>query len=99
MNVTARRWAVAVAAMAMIAGCSAGTRVNRENYDRIATGMTRAEVVKILGEGKSTGSAGVALPGIEGSVAGYVWETADGQRTITVQFANDKVVSKTQSGL
>ena len=73
--------------MIMLAGC--GSKVTKSNFDQIKTGMTVAEVEAILGKGtESTGAAG-AIGSLAGSVKVMAWK--DGDKTITVTFANDKV--------
>jgi hypothetical protein len=77
-----------------VVGCG---KVNQKNYDKITDGMTLDEVQDILGKGTlETGAAG-ALGDIAGS--GKVMKWGDEKKSITVTFANDKVVGKTQQGL
>jgi hypothetical protein len=80
----------------MIAGCG-GSKVTKENYDKIKTGMTVAEVEAILGKG--TESQGVAgkVGDLAGSAKSITWK--DGDKNITVSFLNDKVATVTSSGL
>jgi hypothetical protein len=81
--------------MIMLAGC--GSKVTKSNFDQIKTGMTVAEVEGILGKGtESTGASG-AIAGLAGSFKVMAWK--DGDKTITVNFANDKVVLTASSGL
>ncbi len=68
-----------------------GSRVTSENYDRIETGMTRAEVVAVLGEPDETASAGI------GNLTGEAATWVEGEDFITIQFVNDKVMAKQAS--
>ena len=85
---------VVVAGMmaAMLAGCG-GSKVSKSNYDKISNDMTLAEVEKILGKGKQQTGGGI------GPLSAKVVQWADGDKTITVTFMNDKVTMKTQTGL
>jgi len=79
----------------VLAGC--GSKVTKSKFDQIKTGMTLAQVEGILGKGtESTGAAG-AIAGLAGSAKVVTWK--DGDKTITVTFANDKVVLTAASGL
>ncbi|TJZ75554.1 DUF3862 domain-containing protein [Chitiniphilus eburneus] len=69
----------------MLTACS---RLSPENYAKIETGMAREQVVDILGEPDQ--SDGASLLGISGERA--TWES--GGTTVTVQFVNDKVMTK-----
>jgi hypothetical protein len=76
-------------------GC--GSKVSKDNYDKIANGMTLAEVQKVLGTGveETGGSAGIGGVSISGKV--YAWK--DGDKIIRVTLVNDKVISKAHVGL
>jgi hypothetical protein len=79
----------------MLAGC--GSKVTKSNFDQISNGMTLAQIEGILGKGtESTGAAG-AIGNLAGSAKVVTWK--DGAKTITVTFANDKVVLTAASGL
>jgi hypothetical protein len=41
---------LSIAAAAFVTGCGPGSKITKENYDKVKEGMTRAEVVAILGE-------------------------------------------------
>jgi hypothetical protein len=98
--------ALAVMTIAVLVACSK-SRLTKENYDRIAAGMSPAEVQAILGPGTEQASSSVAIPG--GTVAGvnvpgantsakvFTWH--EGQKVISVTFVNDKMTTKTQFGL
>ena len=78
-----------------LAGC--GSKVTKSNFDQITNGMTLAQVEAILGKGaESTGASG-AIGNLVGSAKVVTWK--DGDKTITVTFANDKVVLKASGGL
>ena len=79
----------------MLAGC--GSKVTKSNFDQVTNGMTLAQVEGILGKGtESTGAAG-AVGSLAGSAKVVTWK--DGNKTITITFANDKVVLKAANGL
>lgn len=78
-----------------LAGC--GSKVTKSNFDQIKTGMTVAEVEAILGKGTEATGASGAIGDLAGSAKSVVWK--DGAKSITVNFLNDKVALKTQSGL
>jgi hypothetical protein len=81
--------------LASAAGC--GSKVTKSNYDKVKTGMTLAEVEKILGKGTEQAGIGGALEGLTGSAKVLTWE--DGEKVITITFVNDKVTTKVQKGL
>jgi outer membrane protein assembly factor BamE (lipoprotein component of BamABCDE complex) len=70
-----------------LAACGS-SRLTQENFDKIHTGMTQAEVAAILGEPTESSSVDVAV--FSGTAS--TWKK-DGT-TITIQFANGKVVAK-----
>ena len=72
---------------ATIAGC--GSKVTKDNFDKIKVGMTEKEVTDILGEGKEKAGVGISVPGVNASMKVMVW--TDGDKTITVNFMNGKV--------
>ena len=55
----------------LISGCGAGSKITKENYEKVKEGMTRAEVVAILGE--PTGSELVGQINEE-EIKGPVWQ-------------------------
>ncbi len=79
----------------VLTGC--GSKVSESNYEKIKTDMTRAEVEAILGEGTETSGGGASIGGISASGTVVTWK--DGEKSITVTFANDKVVMKTKKGM
>lgn len=87
-----RRAVVAIAliglSVVMIAGCG-GSKVTKENFDKIKTGMTEAEVEAILGKATDSGGASASLPGMSVSGTMKVWK--DGDKKIMVTFSDGKV--------
>ena len=79
-------------AVVLITTACGGSAVNQENYDKIATGMPRAEVIDILGEPDESG--GVGAGGV--SLGSATWK--DGDRSISITFMGDKVQMKTKQG-
>ena len=83
-----------------LAACAAGCagKVSQSNYDKVQPGMTEAEVEGILGKGGVFSAiAGPAIGDVALSTKTIVWK--DGQKQITVIFSQDKMISKTQTGL
>ena len=80
--------------LAALAGCS---KVTQENYGKIESGMTLSDVEAILGKGKEEAGIGGAIGDLAASGKVLTW--GDEQKSITVTFANDKVVTKSQKGL
>ena len=80
--------------MVTATGCS---KVTKSNYDKIETDMTLDEVKSILGEGTEKGGVAGTIGDITGSGKVIVWE--EGEKSITVTFANDKVLKKLSKGL
>ena len=81
---------IAAAALVFFLGvmsCS-GTKINQENFEKIKTGMTFAEVKVILGEPTESSSVDVAV--FSGTTA--TWKK--GETTINIQFMNGKVIAK-----
>jgi len=85
---------IASLGMVTVIGCS---KVSKSNYDKIKDGMTLDEVQSILGKGTEKGGVAGAIGDIAGSGKVLVWE--EGDKNITITFANDKVVKKFSKGL
>jgi hypothetical protein len=93
-------------AAATLATCGR-SKLNVENYGKISTGMSPADVETILGPGKEQASSGMEIPGqtvagvsVPGaSVSGKVVVWQEGQKLITVTFVNHKVATQAQVGL
>jgi hypothetical protein len=75
-------------------GC--GSKVSKSNYDKITTGMSKADVEKIMGAGEKA-SAGISVGGLD--ITGDVYTWKDGDKQITVVFKDEKVVSKTSQNV
>lgn len=73
-----------IAMLCLLAACS---KITAENYQKINAGMSRAEVVGILGEPSNTERG--SLFGVEGESA--VWQNGDLQ--IKAQFVNQKLLT------
>jgi len=80
-----------------ITGCGKGTDVSKEAYDKVKTDMTLAEVEAILGKGELQTGASGTIGGLTGSGEVYKW--VDGDKKITITFANGKVKAKVPTGL
>jgi outer membrane protein assembly factor BamE (lipoprotein component of BamABCDE complex) len=65
-----------------------GPKLTQENFAKIQTGMTLAQVRAILGEPTESSSVDVAV------FSGTVSKWKQGDVTITIQFVNGKVVAK-----
>ena len=90
---TLRRWShlravilVMVICMSLVS-CSS-LKISQENFEKIQTGMSLAQVTDILGPPTESSSVDVAV--FSGTVS--KWKAAD--VTITIQFVNGKVVAK-----
>ena len=65
-----------------------GPQLTQENFDKVQTGMTLAQVQAILGEPTESSSVDVAV------FSGTVSKWRQGDVTVTIQFVNGKVVAK-----
>ncbi len=81
-----------------VAGC-AGGKVSKSNFDKVKTGMTVAEVEKILGKGveETKKAEGPLAAALAGKAKIITW--TDGGKSIIVTFLNDKVTLKAHQGL
>lgn len=75
-----------LAVLCLLAACS---KITAENYQKISTGMSREEVVAIIGEPTQT-EAG-SLLGIQGETA--TWQ--NGSISVNAQFVNGKLLTHT----
>lgn len=75
-----------VALFLLLAACS---KVNQENYAKLESGMTRAEVETILGSPSECSSAL--------GVSSCLW--GDDRSNISIQFAGDRVIVISGQGL
>lgn len=78
-----------IAAAALLAGC--GSKVSQSNFDKVKEGMTKSEVVAILGEPKETEVVGHTN---NVDIKGSVWEES-GYKITAVFSSDDKLQSKT----
>jgi outer membrane protein assembly factor BamE (lipoprotein component of BamABCDE complex) len=84
-----RLWAGALCLVISLSLISCGgSKLTQENFDKIQTGMTLAQVQAILGEPTESSSVDVAV------FSGTVSKWKQGEVTITIQFVNGKVVAK-----
>ena len=86
-------WVIMTAALLLGLGCS---KVTSDNYDKIETGMTVTQVEQILGKGTEEAGGAVAIGNLSGSAKTVTW--GSGEKSITVTFANDKMVMKAKKG-
>jgi hypothetical protein len=75
---------LSITAAAFIVGCGAGSKITRENYDKVKEGMTKAEVVAILGE--PTGSELIGQINDQ-EIRGPSWQGSDFK--IVTMFSDD----------
>jgi outer membrane protein assembly factor BamE (lipoprotein component of BamABCDE complex) len=88
-----RRWshllAVALGLVICLSLVSCSSfKISQENFEKIQTGMSLAQVTAILGEPTESSSVDVAV------FSGTVSKWKAGGVTITIQFVNGKVVAK-----
>jgi hypothetical protein len=70
-----------------LVSCSS-LKITQENFEKIKTGMSLAQVTAILGSPTESSSVDVAV------FSGTVSKWKAGDVTITIQFVNSKVVAK-----
>jgi hypothetical protein len=80
------------------AGCGGGSGVNEKNLDKINTGMTEAEVEKILGKPSNKSPDRDFASTIPPGGKAVVYQNKEGDKSITVIYVNGKMTDKTQSG-
>jgi hypothetical protein len=74
--------------------------VNYESYKKIATGMSYDDVVKLLADdGKELSNSSTQVNGKTITQRIIIWNDFDKTKSITVTFAEGKVVSKSQTNL
>ncbi len=74
----------------LLLGCA--SKITQENFEKVQSGMTQAEVKAILGDPTESSSIGF------GPVAGTTSTWKGNGSTITIQFVNGKVIAKVFSG-
>lgn len=72
-----------------VAGC--GSKISQANFDKITTDMTHQQVEAILGKPTETSSTDIGIA----SGGSSTWKDKSG--TITIQYLNDKVMTKSFS--
>lgn len=86
---------ILIVLMVLLSSCGSDkTKITKEMYEQIESGMTIEEVVEILGEGEEnakTEAAGVAIISMQ-------WVNDDGGN-IQIMFQDGKVDTKAQAGL
>ena len=92
-----RKQIVLVLVTALLSGAIGCTKVSKENYEKVQSGMSLSEVEGILGKGTEKAGLGGAIGNLSGSAKILTW--GDEEKSITITFANDKVVAKAASGL
>lgn len=80
--------------LGLVAGCS---KVSRDNYEKIETGMTMDEVESILGSGEVVTGGGAAIGDFE--LSGKVMRWGTEEQGVEIVFVNNKVTAKAQEGL
>jgi hypothetical protein len=91
--------AVAMIALAafVLAGGVGCNKVTRENYNKVQAGMTVQQVKDILGNPDETRSAGASVLGISADKTTMTWKSGD--KSITVTFVNDQVLTTSMQNL
>jgi len=77
-------------------GCG-GNPITKDNYSKVKSGMTLAQVESILGKGTEQGSSDASFGGISIDFKSMVWQDED--KIISISFSHNKVQAKTQIGL
>lgn len=81
-----------VLCLALVGCASEIEAISKADYDQISVGMTRSEVVAIIGEGDESTVPGPA------DVKTCLWQNTDGSY-IDTTFRDGKLVDKSQDGL
>jgi len=83
---------LAVAAILVLAACNrnalTGSKLTLDNYNQITTGMSKAQVEKILGPATSMETKDMVI------FKKTTWRYEDGKNFAVVTFKNDEVDSK-----
>ena len=87
-----RMTAMLLAGVMLLTVCGCAPRVSKENYDRINTGMSPADVKAIMGEPATVSTEAGSVLGFGGSVTLMTWK--EGKSVLIVRFWNDRVLSK-----
>jgi hypothetical protein len=91
MKYTLHRLAVAVMAVMLFTGCS---KLTKENYDQVKVGMTKDQVIELLG--KPGDKSETEIPGLGlGKLESWTWNNVGyGGKVVMVSFQNGKVSDK-----
>ena len=84
-----QHWTFAAMGMALLLASGCTSKATAENYHRISTGMTRAEVYSILGEPDQISASSLGTF----SMSAESWAGPD--QTLLLSFAGEKVALKT----
>lgn len=87
--------ALAVVLLVGLIGCS-NPNVTLANYQRIEDGMSRSEVVGVMGKPDDEDSGGGSIAGFGGNGTKLEWKS--GGKKIIVNLVNDKVFMKLKKG-
>ncbi len=83
---------VALLAILVLAACNrnllTGSKLTRDNYNQITTGMSKAQVEKILGPPTSMETKDMLV------FKKTIWRYEDGRKFAQITFKNDEVDSK-----
>jgi hypothetical protein len=85
------RLAALAALCLVISGC--GSKVSKENFDKVKTGMTEKEVTDIMGAPTESTNLGA---GKDTNAKSLVWR--NGNDVYSVSIINDKVIAKMGGG-
>ncbi len=91
MKNMARIFAVALMAFALLTGCS---KLTKENYDQVKVGMTKEQVIDLLGKPGDKGET--EIPGLGlGKMEMWTWNNVGyGGKMVMVNFRNGRVSDK-----
>lgn len=82
---------------------SCSGKINKENYDKISSGMSKSQVESILGKGESQASSSFDASEFGGSAISTEVVTyqggASGLKIISITYTNNEVQAKAQTGL
>lgn len=81
-----KKIALALPALLLLTACS---KLNNDNYNKLESGMSKEDVIAILGE----------PDGCESALAFETCRWGDKDKNIEVRFAADNLLAKTSEGL
>lgn len=84
-----------VVAMSLIIGCS-NPNVTVANFERIQSGMSRTEVLGIMGEPDDEDAGGGGIAGFAATGTKLAWKS--GGKKIIVTFVDDQLMMKLRKG-